>query len=175
MNIYRGREIRLAIVSGIVGVPALLHTVFAGGHIIKQGRAMWIGPISTTIPFALLAIFFLAHCERLLRKQPSSNDPHRLRSAYVGVATAWLAMMALTVFAICHPFVQRVSSTMGIVVLMTPFFYLPLLFFPYVIGAVLCRFCGGGNVPKPNLRVQFSLKKLLTAMLFFACRFLVFR
>jgi hypothetical protein len=125
----------------LVAVPALIHALFRGSYVVDPDgyrRTFWIGPISTTIPFVFLALLFLAHCQRYKRSgSVSATFP---KSAYWGSAMAWLAMIAFTLFVASQPPGPKVSSTMAIAVVMTPFFYVPLLLFPYAFGTIVGRF-----------------------------------
>jgi hypothetical protein len=49
-------------------------------------------------------------------------------------------MMAFTVFLIFQTPGPKLSSTMGIAAGMTPFFYVPFLFLPYIVGTIAGMF-----------------------------------
>jgi hypothetical protein len=112
----------------LIVIPALVHALYQGVYKLDNGGIFWIGPISTTIPFFFLAILFLAHCFNL--KSQSR------RSAYCGAIMAWVAMMAFTIFIISHP-TGHMTSTMGIAMSLGPFFYIPFLVVPYIIGKII--------------------------------------
>lgn len=145
----------------LVAIPAMVHALFEGQYVATsdgrpvsyryvelppgspvkgayvatpdQGRRWyWVGPISNTLPFVFLALLFLAHCGRLRSRS--------LKSAYYGAVAAWLGMMGFTVYIILHYHSPHLSSTIGIAVMLTPFFYLPFLFVPYAVGSFVGMF-----------------------------------
>lgn len=110
----------------LITIPTFVHALWMGAYKPNDLRTFWIGPISTTIPYVVLALLFLAHCFNLKSKSQ--------RSAYCGAIMAWLSMMAFTVFLIFQTPGPKLSSTMGIAALFTPFCYIPFLVLPYIIG-----------------------------------------
>lgn len=139
-------------VAGLVGVPAFIHTLFTGPYVMApEGyrRVFWIGPVGTTIPFIFLALVFLVHCE--MHKRTVSRSATLPRSPYCAATMAWLAMLAFTTFLICQPR-GRISSTIGIAVLFTPFCYIPFLLFPYALRAIAGRLCDKSAHAGPNRR-----------------------
>jgi len=119
----RSNMLLFAIVS--VAIPAFFHTLCEGAYKPDDLRTFWIGPISTTIPYVFLAVLFLAH---YLNSQ---------RSAYCGASMAWLSMMAFTVFVVSQTPGPKISSTMGIAVVLSPFAYIPYLVLPYIVGTIV--------------------------------------
>ena len=113
----------------LIAIPFFLHASCEGAYKPEGWGTFWIGPISTTLPYVFLALLFLAHC--FDRKSKS------LTPAYCGAVTAWLCMMAFTVFLIFQTPGPRVTSTMGIAVGLTPFFYIPFLVLPYAAGSIV--------------------------------------
>jgi hypothetical protein len=116
-------------------IPASVHTLFEGAYVVNPDayrRTFWIGPVSTTVPYLILTVSFLAHCSML--------KSHSRRSAYCGAVAAWLGMMAFTIFLIFQNPGPKHSSTMAIAVGLTPFFYIPVLFFSYILGTILDAF-----------------------------------
>jgi hypothetical protein len=111
----------------LVAIPALIHALFEGAY--KIGGVYWIGAISTTIPYLFLALLFFEHCVRLKSKSR--------RSACCGAVMAWLGMMGFTTFLVFQAPGPKYSSTIGIAVGMTPFFYIPFLLLPYIVGTIV--------------------------------------
>ena len=112
--------------------PAALHSTFEGSYVVnRQGteRVFWIGPISTTIPFVLLAIVFLVHC---LTRKAATHLP-----AYTGAVLALIAMTILTYYFISHPRGPDRASTMAIAVFFTPPLYVPIMVISYAIGSFI--------------------------------------
>ena len=109
----------------LVAIPAFFHAAWTGSYKPEGLGTFWIGPISTTAPFAFLALLFLAH------------SPRSLKAAYCGTGLAWLSMMAFTVFLISQTPGPDVTSTMGIAMVFTPFVYIPFLLLPYLVGAIV--------------------------------------
>jgi len=117
----------------LVAIPALVHAFRMGAYKSEIfGGTYWVGPISTTIPYAGLAALFLAHCY--------DHKPCTRRSAYVTAATAWLSMMAFSVFLICQNPAPNASSTIGIAMVVTPFLFVPFLIIPYLAGSIISMF-----------------------------------
>ncbi len=117
----------LAIVS--VAIPALVHLSWRGFYMLEGSEgALWIGPISTTLPFVFLAMLFLAHYFNI---KSQSCKP-----AYCGLILAWPCMMAFTIFIILQTPAPRMTSTMPINMVLTPFFYIPLVVLPYFVGTL---------------------------------------
>jgi len=119
----RSNTLLFAIV--LVAIPAFFHALCKGAYKPDDLGTFWIGPISTTSPYVFLALLFLAHY------------PKSQRSAYCGASMAWLSMMAFTVFLISQAPGPKISSTMGIAVVFTPFVYIPFLVLPYLVGAIV--------------------------------------
>ncbi len=117
---------RLALLFLIV-LPVCVHTIFKGSYKPYDARTFWIGPISTTVPYVFLTLLFGAHCFDL--KSRSRRAP------YFGAISAWVCMMALTVFIVMQPRGPDVTSTMGIAMGLTPVVYIPFLALPYIVGA----------------------------------------
>ena len=116
----------------LVAIPAGVHTLLGGPYVVDpEGcrRTFWIGPISTTVPFAALAVLFFTHLCILRSRSPAS--------AYLGAIAAWLSMTGFTIFLTSQVPGPELSSTMGIAVMLTPFFYFPFLVVPYAIGSAL--------------------------------------
>ncbi len=150
----RTSTINLGFAILLVGVPALINALYTGSYLVNPDgdvRTFWIGPISTTLPFAFLALIFLAHCERYKRNRSALAISTFPRSAYLGAAMAWLAMMAFTLFLHSQTPGPKTSSTMAIAVISTPFFYIPLLLPAYAFGAIVGRLWRTGWV---KLQVQ---------------------
>ena len=105
-------------------------------------RTFWIQfSVSTTIPYVVLALLFLAHCD-LLRSRSRW-------SAYLGAVAAWLAMMGFSAYLILHALTTpaKIGPTGAtLAVALTPFFYVPFLFVPYAVGAIVGAFWNKGNV-----------------------------
>jgi hypothetical protein len=123
----------------LVGIPAVAHaanlTRFVGPSgdvLIRSGMA-----ISATIPYVFLMLVFLAHCDRYERKAARLGLSAFPRSACWGASAAWIAMIwhSIHLIDIASP-LQRLSSSMGIAVMLTPLFYLPYLVFPYLAGGI---------------------------------------
>jgi hypothetical protein len=145
-SIHRGRErivmerankSRYGFAVLLVAIAALVHTWFTGSYIVDPHgyqRTFWIGPVSTTLPFAFLALAFLVHSERLRRVHRDAAS--FARPAYWGASAAWLAMMAFTAYLIGQTPGPKTSSTMAIALFMTPFCYLPFLVVAYPCGAI---------------------------------------
>ncbi len=108
----------------LIAIPAFFHGFWSGSYKPEGLGTFWIGPISTTAPYAFLALLFLAH------------SPKSPKSAWCGAGLAWLSMMAFTVFLISQTPGPRVTSTMGIAMVFTPFVYIPFLLLPYLVGAI---------------------------------------
>ncbi len=118
----------------LVALPAAVHAMNVGLYVIDSNgnhSTFAIGPISTTLPYVCLALVFLAHSE-LFRALS-------FHTAYGGAVLAWMCMMAFTMFIISHPRGPALSSTGGIAVFFTPFFYIPFLVVGYLVGAVSGR------------------------------------
>ena len=116
----------------LIAIPVLVHALFKGAYQMDNRGTFWIGPISTTVPYLFLTLLFLAHCALLKTKSRES--------AYCGAIAAWLGMMAFTVFLFLQTPGPKHSSTMGIAVALTPFCYIPFLFLPYIVGAIVGLF-----------------------------------
>lgn len=141
---------KLVFCAFLVGVPALIHFLNSGAYLQNTAtnrRTFWVGPISTSIPFGLLALLFLAHSRA---GQTNSRTSSFSRSAVFGTILAWLTMMAFTEFLINLTPGPQNSSTMGIAVMLTPFFYIPLLFVPYAIGAAAGQISGRWGIKPPE-------------------------
>ena len=141
----RASENRLWFTMFLVGVPVVVHALLTGSYVMDNGgdpRTFWIGPISTTVPFVLLAVLFLAH---YARTQRSESVP---TAAFWGATVAWLAMIALTTFIVWLPPGPKTSSTMAIAVLSTPLLYIPILAVSYPVGAIAGRFWGRTAYPR---------------------------
>lgn len=126
----RSTRTTLYLAALLVGVPEIVNAIYSGSYVIDPDgnrRTFWIGPISTTVPFVILAIVFFSH--RAVS-----------RAAYWGAGAAWLSMMGLTMFLISQAPGPQSSSTMAIAVLFTPICYLPVLVVPYALGTVVGRF-----------------------------------
>lgn len=117
----------------LVIIPAFVHAFRMGSYKSEVfGGTYWVGPISTTVPYVGLAMLFLAHCYDL--------KPCVRRSAYATAAIAWLSMMAFTVFLICQNPDPNATSTTGISMVLTPFFFTPFLIIPYLVGSIISMF-----------------------------------
>jgi hypothetical protein len=128
-----------------------VHTLYKGSYVVDlngERHTFWIGPLSTTLPFAFLACLFLAHCQRYRRRVTDSTPVAFARPAYWGATLAWLSMMGFTLYLTSQAPGPETSSTMGIAVMLTPLFYLPLLILPYIVGAIAGRIWGSGAVGK---------------------------
>jgi hypothetical protein len=104
------------------------------------GREVWLWDfaVSATIPYLLLMLIFLAHCDRYERKRKKASLPSFPHAACWGAAAAWGAMLWYSVQLIeSFSGLQRLSSTMGIAVVLTPFIYMPFLVLPYVLGSLV--------------------------------------
>ncbi|MCE5303004.1 MAG: hypothetical protein LLF97_07835 [Planctomycetaceae bacterium] len=112
----------------LLAVPVLVHALFRGAYKVPDHGTFWIGPISTSIPYVFLTLLFLAHCVDLGLKPR--------RSAYCGAVAAWIGMMALTLFIVCHT-PGHMTSTMGLAMAFTPVCYLPFLVVPYFVGTIV--------------------------------------
>jgi hypothetical protein len=146
----RSFKAKLCVCAFLVGVPAVVHFLHTGAYVHNTAtdhRTFWIGPISTTLPFGLLALLFLAHSRA---GQTDSRTSPFSRSVIFGTLLAWAAMMAFTEFLIHLTPGQQNSSTMGIAIMLTPFLYLPLLVVPYAIGAVAGRVSSRWRVRSPG-------------------------
>jgi hypothetical protein len=122
-----------------VGIPATAHAVNLSRFVDALGREvrLWDLAVSATIPYVFLMLLFLAHCERYERKRVKAALPAFPHAACWGVAAAWGAMLWYSVQLIesmAAP--QRLSSTMGIAVFLTPFIYMPFLAVPYAAGVL---------------------------------------
>ncbi len=121
----------------VVGVPGLVHAVFAASHYAGSNPTLdWFRtwyPVSLTAPFAFLALLFLAHCDWLKSK---SRQP-----AYCGTLAALIAMSAVSFYIVFNtPSEADVGPTAAsISIILTPFYYLPFLVFAYVPGAIAGR------------------------------------
>ena len=123
----------------LVGIPGMAHAVNLSRFVgpLGQETIRWESPISATIPYVLLMLIFLAHCERYERKRTKTTMPVFPHAACWGAAAAWAAMLWYSVQLIeelATP--SRLSSTMGIGVMLSPFIYMPFLVVPYAAGAV---------------------------------------
>lgn len=122
----------------LVTVPAIVHASFEGAYKPEGlGGTFWIGPISTTLPYIFLALVFLAHCHDIGSKSQ--------KRAYVGAIMAWMSMMAFTLYLVSQDPGNELSSTLGIAVGATPFFYIPLLALPYFAGVIAVRLWTSGG------------------------------
>lgn len=123
----------------LVGIPGMAHAVNMSRSVGPLGQEIirWEFPISATIPYVLLMLIFLAHCERYERKRKKSVLPVFPHAACLGAAAAWGAMLWYSVQLIAELATPaRLSSTMGIGVMLTPFIYMPFLVVPYAAGAL---------------------------------------
>ena len=113
-------------------VPLVANLIFRGSYVIpgpNGGRTFWIGPIGSTLPFIALAVIFAVHAGACEEKSPYP--------AYVAGALGWLGLAGFTLYLVSQPAGPKSSSTMAVAVLFSPFFYLPYLVVPYVIGAMI--------------------------------------
>ncbi len=120
----------------LVAIPAFVHMFRAG--LYKSdifGGTFGVGPVSTTIPYVCLAVLFVAHCFDL------GSRPRR--QAYVTASIAWLCMMAFTVFLVSQSRVQGITSTSGMAMIMTPFFFIPFLLVPYLVVSIINTLVAG--------------------------------
>ena len=115
----------------LVSIPACIHASRKGLYKVNEDQTFYIGPISSTLPFVFLALLFLAHCIDL------KNESHK--PAYICATISWMAMISFTGFLLSQDYVPPVSSTTGVAILLTPFFYLPFLFVPYFTGLITFR------------------------------------
>jgi len=121
-----------------VVIPAFVSVYCRGIYVSKDLGAFWIGPYSTSIPYAVLALIFLVHrfgFNSLVDRSGFTSESHR--GAYCGASMAWLSMMTFTVFIICQTYQPRSSAFVGIVMVRTFYWYIPLLVLPYIIGAIV--------------------------------------
>ena len=115
----------------LIAIPASVHVLFEGQYTVKNDLGQWcwtywVGPVSNTLPYILLALMFLVHCHFLALQSR--------RPAYCGAIAAWLGMMSFTVFIVSQTPNPQISRYGGIVVVMTPFLYIPYLVVPYLVG-----------------------------------------
>jgi hypothetical protein len=115
----------------LISIPACIHAAWKGLYKVNEDQTFYIGPISSTLPFVFLALLFLAHCIDL---KNSSHKP-----AYICATISWMAMMSFTSFLLSQEYAPPVSSTTGVAVVLTPFFYIPFLFVPYFTGLITFR------------------------------------
>ena len=69
-------------------------------------------------------------------------------SAYSGAVAAWLAMMSFSTYLILHALTTpaKIGPTGAtLAVALTPFFYIPFLFVPYAVGAIVGAFLEQGE------------------------------
>lgn len=115
----------------------LLHQIFSGAYVQAtpaDSYTYFIGPISTTIPFAFWALvtFLVA----MFRRRPS-----HVAAMIGGYLAGWIGMTAFTFWIVSLPQTFSHSSTMSIAIVMTAIMYaaiFPVLFpFGYLIAIVL--------------------------------------
>ncbi len=131
------RWIFMAVAFALVTLVAatIVHNIFRGPYFVNYAvgsrLTFWVGPISSTIPFVLLACIFLTHrvISHVRRSTPFSS--------YTGMTIAWCAMMAFTIFLVGQEPGDKLSSTMALAIGLTPFFYLPIMCIAYVIAITL--------------------------------------
>ena len=126
----------ILVLSLSVLISFLLHQIFAGSRTRTTGDdtfTYWIGPISTTIPFVIWALFTLG-----LGFLARNNAGH-IRAALAGYLTGWLAMTAFVFWIILLPKGPETSSTMGIALMFTPFFIAPIFPVFFLPGYIVFR------------------------------------
>ena len=109
---------------------ALLYVSLSGSYVrttATDQATYWIGPLSTTIPFLFWAMVTLG----IGFMQPGNR--HHLLSTVNGYLMGWIAMTAFSLWIVSFPRGPEVTSTMGIAVVLTPFFFLPI--FPVAFAA----------------------------------------
>ena len=117
-----------------VVIPIIVHSFFKGSYVIGpeyDRRSFWIDPVGTTLPYIILAVVFFIHSLKLKNKNVSS---------YAGAIMAWFSMMGFTYYLINQASGSdgsELSSTLGIAIVLTPFFYIFVLAVSYTIGSMI--------------------------------------
>ena len=125
------RTALIVIVVTTLLASALTHLCFSGAYVLatKTDRhTFWIGPVSTTIPFAFWALvtIFVASMRRGHRRH--------LLATLCGYVAGWVAMSVFTLWILSLPRGPEHSSTMAIAVLLTPFMFMPIFPIPFLLG-----------------------------------------
>ncbi|MES2788844.1 MAG: hypothetical protein V4719_04420 [Planctomycetota bacterium] len=137
----------------IVGVSLLVSVVlffcYSGAYVrvtFSDHYTYWIGPVSTTIPFAFWALVTLG-VAAMGRKWPG-----HLRATSYGYVIGWLAMTALALWIVSLPKGPESSSTMAIAIMLTPMLFAPLFPIFFLLGYFISKFFGSRNMTDKSER-----------------------
>lgn len=130
----------------IIGVSLLVSVTlffcYSGAYVrvtLSDRYTYWIGPVSTTIPFAFWALVTLSVAAR------GRKWPGHLRATSYGYMAGWLAMTAFSLWIVSLPRGPESSSTMAIAVMLTPILFVPLFPIFFLLGYVISKFFGPRN------------------------------
>lgn len=119
-----------AVIASVI-IALIINAALKGAYVNRaynNNSTYWIGPVSTTLPYGLLAILTAFDLSFKRRQHKSLFPP------LVGLACGWLAM---TTFKIWISFLEagpEYSSTMGIAICLTPIIYTMIFPIPYFVG-----------------------------------------
>ena len=135
-------------------LSVLLHYIYSGAYrqtTSSDRYTYWIGPVSTSVPFAFWALVTL-----FVASKGRGRPKHLLATMY-GYVAGWFAMMIFSLWIIWLPKGPEHSSTIAIAVCLTPFLFVPifpiLFLLAYFIVASLWRAKHGpqeSNSLEPN-------------------------
>ena len=123
--------IAVGIVITSIIVAIIINTILKGAYVSRtynNNSTYWIGPVSTTLPYVVLAILTAFELCFKWRQYKSILAP------LVGLTFGWAAMTTFTIWISSLETGPESSSTMGIAIGLTPIIYMLIFPIPYLVG-----------------------------------------